>query len=255
MLAKLFKQTHRYLHHSPAASFSNIPIKLIKELRDLTGSSIDECRKALEAQNSDIQKAIEHLKKRGLAQAEKRSGRQTHEGVIGVKLNRDESLAIVAEVYCETDFVAKNNLFVQFVDNVLQGIANQPNFEETALVEEEKVDKLLENTSFQGIKVGDLEAKNLYEAKQLSISKLQENIKVAGLHKFQRGDHSKNLIGLYVHNNVLLSYIGHAASLVDVQFEKPVTEENRKLAQDTANNLAMQMLASKPNYISRDDIR
>ena len=254
MLAKVFKQTHRYLHSSTVACFSSVSIKLIKELRELTGSSIDECRKALEAQNSDIQKATEYLKKRGLAQAEKRLGRKTQEGVIGVKLSSNERLAVVAEVYCETDFVAKTDMFVNFVDNVLQGVANEPNFEESPLVDEQKIDKLLENTSYPGLKVGDLDAKSLYEARQLSISKLQENIRVGGLHKFQRGDNSQNVIGVYVHNSTILNYIGLAVSLVDAHFEKPVTEENKKQAQDVANNLAMQILASKPNYISREDI-
>jgi len=97
-VASTFLQSFKRTTHLFNRAFSAVTIAQIKELRNITGSPIDECKKALEAEGGDINKAREYLKKRGLAQANKRSGKAASEGVIGIKYNPNNDTAVVAEV-------------------------------------------------------------------------------------------------------------------------------------------------------------
>lgn len=254
MFLNIFKQTHRALQFNLKANFSNVSVKMIKELRDLTGSSIDECRRALEAQNCDLEKARDHLRKRGLSQAEKKSGRQTLQGVMGVKLNSSHRYAAVAEVNCETDFVAKTDLFLNFVESVLTGAVHDSTFDTKEITEQEEIEKHLQRTEGGKIMFADEEVNSLHDAKKLAISKLQENIIVGALYRFQRSDDIKGLLGYYVHNNNMRENIGSAVSLVDAVFEHPLGPDNRETAQEIINHLAMQLLATKPTYITKEDV-
>jgi translation elongation factor Ts len=93
--------------------------KLVKQLRDLTGSPLKDCMKVLAETQGDIEKAKELLRKRGLADAEKRTGRATAEGYIGMKLDKSTNLVTMVEMTCETDFVAKTDKFIQGIEMVL----------------------------------------------------------------------------------------------------------------------------------------
>jgi len=90
-------------------------IELIKELRDRTGAGMMDCKKALEATNSDVEKAIDWLREKGIAKAQAKSSRIAAEGLAGVVANGDK--AVILEVNCETDFVAKGDRFHQLVDD------------------------------------------------------------------------------------------------------------------------------------------
>ncbi|MCS6806213.1 MAG: translation elongation factor Ts [Acidobacteriota bacterium] len=94
----------------------------VKALRDKTGVSIMECKAALMEANGDQEKAIEILRKRGLAQARKREGRATTEGVIGSYIHTGGKFGVLVEVNCESDFVARNQEFQQFVHDVAMQI-------------------------------------------------------------------------------------------------------------------------------------
>ena len=87
--------------------------KDVKELRDRTGAGMMDCKKALEETGGDIDKAVEHLRKSGAAKAEKRAGRTASEGVIGHYLHHNGKIAVLVELNCETDFVARNEEFQQ----------------------------------------------------------------------------------------------------------------------------------------------
>jgi elongation factor Ts len=91
---------------------------MVKNLRERTGAGMMECKTALTESNGDVEAAIEYLRKRGMAQAAKRAGRVASEGLVGIKLNDDRTLGVMAEVNCETDFVARNDGFKALVDEV-----------------------------------------------------------------------------------------------------------------------------------------
>ena len=93
-------------------------IELIKELRDRTGAGMMDCKKALEASNSDVEKAIDWLREKGIAKAQAKASRIAAEGLAGVIVKGDK--AIIAEVNCETDFVSKGEKFHKLVDDVME---------------------------------------------------------------------------------------------------------------------------------------
>ena len=95
-----------------------ITAEMVKNLRERTGAGMMECKTALTESNGDVAAAIEYLRKRGMAQAAKRAGRVASEGLVGIKLNDDRTLGVMAEVNCETDFVARNDGFKALVDEV-----------------------------------------------------------------------------------------------------------------------------------------
>ena len=100
-----------------------ISSKDVKELRDRTGAGMMDCKKALEECGGDIDKAVEHLRKTGAAKAEKRAGRTTSEGVIGHYLHHNGKIAVLVELNCETDFVARNEEFQQVAKYIAEHVA------------------------------------------------------------------------------------------------------------------------------------
>ena len=102
---------------------------LVKELREKTGAGILDCQHALSETGNDIEKAIEHLRQKGLAAAQKKSGRETNEGTIAAYIHPGNRIGVLVEVNCETDFVARNEEFQGFVkDLALQIAASNPSF-------------------------------------------------------------------------------------------------------------------------------
>lgn len=97
--------------------------ELIKELRERTGISIMECKKALEESGGDIEKAIEILRKKGFARAKEKMDRETGEGLIYAYIHLDGKLGVLVEVNCETDFVARNEEFRELAKNIAMQIA------------------------------------------------------------------------------------------------------------------------------------
>ncbi len=102
---------------------STISAKIVKQLREKTGVGIMDCKKALSECEGDINKAIEFLRKKGLAIAAKRAGRAMTEGVIQPYVHLGGKLGVLVEVNCETDFVAKNDDFKEFAKNIAMQIA------------------------------------------------------------------------------------------------------------------------------------
>lgn len=99
---------------------STITLELIKELRDATGVSITECKKALEETGGNIDAAIDNLRAKGIAKAGKRADNETHEGRIAIK--HDGGKAYVASLTCETDFVARTDNFTGFIDELMTAL-------------------------------------------------------------------------------------------------------------------------------------
>ncbi len=101
-----------------------ITASMVKELRTKTNAGMMECKKALQEADGNIEKAIELLRKRGLDLADKKSSRATKEGVIGSYIHSNNKIGVLVEVSCETDFVAKNDEFKEFVKDITLQIAS-----------------------------------------------------------------------------------------------------------------------------------
>lgn len=103
--------------------------QLVKELREKTGAGILDCQKALAENGNDIEKAIDYLRQKGLAAAAKKSGRETNQGLIHSYIHMGGKIGVLIEVNCETDFVARNDEFKSFVNDLaLQVAAAKPSF-------------------------------------------------------------------------------------------------------------------------------
>jgi elongation factor Ts len=102
---------------------AEIGAKLVKELREKTGAGMMDCKEALAVSDGDMAKAVEVLRKKGLATAQKRAGRATSEGTIAAYIHMGGKLGVMVEVNSETDFVAKNEQFQEFAKNIAMHIA------------------------------------------------------------------------------------------------------------------------------------
>jgi elongation factor Ts len=115
---------------------------LVKELREKTGAGILDCQKALTETGNDIDKAIEHLRQKGLAAAQKKAGRETNEGLVDAYIHPGSRIGVLVEVNCETDFVARNDEFRALVkDLCLQIAASSPAFVKREDIPASLVDK------------------------------------------------------------------------------------------------------------------
>ena len=151
---------------------TTISAGVVKELREMTGLGMMECKKALVAVGGDIEQAVEELRKSGQSKAANRAKRVAADGVVITRIQQD-GRGIILEVNSETDFVARDDNFLKFVDQVLDEISQSG---------EDDVTKLL---------VGDLE-----QARQALVQKIGENVSVRRV-RIVRGD----VIGSYVHSN------------------------------------------------------
>jgi len=101
----------------------NISMDQIKELREKTSAGISDCKKALETANGCIEKAVEELRKKGLATAQKKAGRSTNQGIVEIYLHHDHQLGVMVELNCETDFVANTKEFRELAKKIAMQIA------------------------------------------------------------------------------------------------------------------------------------
>ncbi len=108
---------------------SNITAKLVKDLRDKTGAGMMDCKKALGETNGSLEKAIEWLRKKGIASAEKKSGRVAAEGAIGSYIHTGSRVGVLLELNCETDFVARGEIFQSLLKDISMQVAACPNVE------------------------------------------------------------------------------------------------------------------------------
>lgn len=115
---------------------------LVKELREKTGAGILDCQKALQECGDDIEKAIDYLRQKGLAAAQKKSGRETNQGLIHSYIHMGGKIGVLIEVNCETDFVARNEEFKTFVNDLaLQVAAAKPLYVKREDIPKDVVDK------------------------------------------------------------------------------------------------------------------
>ena len=113
----------------------NITAKLVKDLRDKTGAGMMDCKKALNETDGNIDKALEWLRKKGIASAEKKSGRVAAEGSIGSYIHTGSRVGVLLELNCETDFVARGDIFQSLLKDVSMQVAACPNVEYVSIDE------------------------------------------------------------------------------------------------------------------------
>ena len=189
---------------------------MVKELRERTGSGMMECKKALVEANGDMELAIENMRKAGLAKADKKSGRIAAEGIIGVKNSADGKAVAIVDINCETDFVAKSDAFVDFVNSVTEGLLN-------ANIETEE--QLLAMPLEGGVTVDEM--------RRGLISTLGENITVRRFEKFN----TEGGTACYLHGKKIGVIVELAVA--DLELGKDV---------------AMHIAASKPICVSADQV-
>ena len=113
----------------------NITAKLVKDLRDKTGAGMMDCKKALNETDGNTEKALEWLRKKGIASAEKKSGRVAAEGSIGSYIHTGSRVGVLLELNCETDFVARGDIFQSLLKDVSMQVAACPNVEYVSIDE------------------------------------------------------------------------------------------------------------------------
>lgn len=132
----------------------SVSIEEVKRLKDLTGVGLTDAKKALEAADGDFDKALAEMRKKGLTKAEKRGEREARQGVVGT-YNHDGRIGVVVEVNCETDFVARNEIFTDLVKDVAMHVAaSSPEYVSSedipAEAREAKKEELLASDALQG---------------------------------------------------------------------------------------------------------
>ena len=199
----------------------------IKNLRGITGAGFLDCKKALEENNNDIDGSIDFLRKKGLAKASKKSSREANEGAVGVYQNQNSS--VVLKINTETDFAAKNEVFLDFMD-MIGGFALSSETDKNSI-------DIFKDKTFDGFTIED-HFKNI-------ISKIGENIVLSELF-FLKNENS--LISTYIHNSYRVN-IGKIAVILksNVNF---ANEEAKILGK----NLCMHIAATKPLALNIDQL-
>ena len=198
---------------------------MIKELREMTGAGMSDCKKALTNTDGDMDKAVEWLKENGLAKAEKKAGRIAAEGIVCVCLSDDAKKASIVEVNSETDFVAKNEKFQTFVGSVAkQALATSASDIDAFLAE-----PWIEDSSV-----------TVDENLKSMIATIGENMNIRRFEKIEEAD------------GVIVSYI-HAGGKIGV-LVKANTSASIDQVSECLKNVAMQVAAMNPQFLTPNDI-
>lgn len=196
----------------------------VKELRELTGAGMMDCKKALTKTDGDMDAAVEWLRENGLAKAIKKSGRIAAEGIVAVDLSEDGKSASIVEVNSETDFVAKNDQFRGYVAEVAAQVKTSPASDTEAFLAE----PWALDTSM-----------TVQEKLQSMIAIIGENMIIRRFAKIE----SDGLIISYIHAG------GKIGVLVDAD-----TDSTSDAVKECLRNVAMQVASMNPKYLSSDDV-
>ena len=198
---------------------------MVKELREVTGAGMMDCKKALAATDGDMDKAVEFLREKGLAGAAKKAGRIAAEGIVATALTDDHKKAVVVEVNAETDFVAKNEKFQTYVADVAAQALNTSAKDLDAFLEE---------------KWAKDESLTVKEALASQIAIIGENMNIR---RFEQVEEANGFVASYIHAG------GKIGVLIDVE-----TDVVNDAITEMAKNVAMQAAALKPMFTSRDEV-
>ena len=197
---------------------------MVKELREMTGAGMMDCKKALTETNGDMDAAVEFLRKNGQAKAEKKAGRIAAEGIVKTVV-RDDKLAAIVEVNSETDFVAKNDEFQGFVEAVVNQIADSDAADMDAFMAEAWAADA---------------SKTVKDALVEKIAVIGENLNIRRFEKVS------------AENGCVVSYI-HGGGRIGVLVVADTDVVNDEI-KTCLKNVAMQVAAMSPKYVSRDEV-
>ena len=197
---------------------------MVKELREMTGAGMMDCKKALAATDGDMDKAVEFLRDKGLAAASKKAGRIAAEGIVKTLVSEDGKTAAIVEVNSETDFVAKNAQFQEYVADVAAQVLNSS----ASDIEAFKAEPWIKDNS-----------KTVAEELSSQISVIGENMNIRRFEKIA----SDGVVVDYIHGG------GRIGVLVEASAE--VVNDTVK---EALKNICMQIAALSPKYTRRDEI-
>lgn len=201
-----------------------ITAAMVKELREMTGAGMMDCKKALNETDGDMEAAVEYLRKNGQAKAEKKAGRIAAEGLCRVAV-KDEKTAAVVEVNSETDFVAKNEDFQAYVEAVAkQAVESDAKDMDAFLAEKWHLD----------------ESKTVKDALVDKVAVIGENLSIR---RFEKVVAAEGCAVTYVHGGGRIGVIVEA-----------VTDVVNDAVKEALNNVAMQVAALYPKYVSTDEV-
>ena len=190
----------------------------VKDLREKTGAGMMDCKKVLTETDGDMEKAMDLLRERGIAKAAKKSGRVAAEGLVAAYVSEDKKIGAIVEVNAETDFVAKNAEFVEFVNEIAKIVANVNPADMEALL----------NSKYTGTE------KTVKEVLTDKIATIGENMTIRRFERFE----SEGLVESYIHGE------GKIAVLVDF----------KKGDSTLAKDICMQIAAARPEFLNREAV-
>mgnify|MGYP000357569275 FL=1 len=203
-----------------------ITAAMVKELREMTGVGMMDCKKALTETDGDMEKAVELLREKGLAASAKKAGRIASEGIVDVYLSDDNKVGTIVEVNSETDFVAKNQVFRDYVAAVAKQASTTTATDMDAFFAEK----------------WDLDPQfTVKEALSQQVAVIGENLNIRRFEKFEKAG-SGRLVS-YIHGG------GRIGVLVDVE-----TDVVNDAVKEMARNVAMQIAALNPKFIAEKDV-
>jgi elongation factor Ts len=206
---------------------SAITAQTVNELRQRTGAGLMDCKKALTEANADMEKAVEILRIKGVATRNKKADRKASEGILAVQVSADGRHAILLELNCETDFVAKNEAFVALAKDLVGQAAV----------------KGVENLLDQPYHADASRKVNDYLNDQ--VTKIGENLKVSRVLKFEANGVGR--VSAYVHTGAKI------AVLLELGLKSQAAAAHADVA-DLARQLAMQVVANNARFVRRDDV-
>jgi elongation factor Ts len=201
-----------------------ISAQQVKQLKEMTNCGMMDCKRALEETNGDIDAAIKHLREKGLAKATKKAGRIAAEGLVFTKIDKEKKIGVVVEVNSETDFAAKSDRFVAFVEQVADTILNN---------DVSDVEALKECTAFGS-------DEKLADSLVDKIATIGENIQIRRFAKLDGELFS------YVHDG--------GGSIIGSILKLEADDPNAPEVAECAKNLLLQITASAPQFAARDEV-
>jgi elongation factor Ts len=199
----------------------DIPLELVKKLREKTGAGISDCKKALQESGGDFEKAIEYLRKKGAATSQKRSDRIAKEGIILAKASDNRSEAAIVEVNCETDFVARSDAFKNYTSSVLDAVFQSQSGDHNTVM----------NSSISGSTI-----QQMLDSTTASVGEKVE---------IKRTAYFSSANGFFCEYN----HLGNKIASI-IEFEGALSDKGVVMG----NDLAMQVVAMNPLSIDRNGI-
>ena len=196
-----------------------VTAQMVKELREMTGAGMMDCKKALVEVDGNIEAAVDYLKEKGLAKAAKKAGRIAAEGLVKIAFTDDHKTAAIVEVNSETDFVSKNEEFVNFVDDLA------------------KLALTAETNDIEAFKAMAYEDSTVADVLTAKIAKIGENMSIRRIEKA-----SGDVVASYIHGGGRIGVIVVGSG------------EATDAVKEALTNIAMQVAAMNPQYVSRNDI-